>query len=192
MFCTEFLAVTKRSHMHTNTMKHTKTWVYGAMGWIRCVCWEKLQARTIALIAPVLYVLQQVSCCYETIPNTPKYYKMHQNICIRSNGMDWLCSLRKIPMWLRGTNFCINCTSSVCFVQLRNDPKCTQTLWNTPKHEFRVQWVGSGAFVAKNTMWLRGTNFCINWTSLVCFETRFLQLRNDPKCTQILRIAPKH
>ena len=49
------------------------------MGWIRCVCWEKLQrdfvARTIALIAPVLYVLQQVKCDYETIPNAPKYYK---------------------------------------------------------------------------------------------------------------------
>ena len=25
-------------------------------------------------------------------------------------------------------------------MQLRNDPKCTQTQWNTPKHEFRVQW----------------------------------------------------
>ena len=49
------------------------------MGWIWCVCWEKLQrdfvARTIALIAPVLYVLQQVSCSYEMIPNAPKYYE---------------------------------------------------------------------------------------------------------------------
>jgi len=32
-------------------------------------------ARTLALIAPVLSVLQQVSCSYETIPNAPKYYK---------------------------------------------------------------------------------------------------------------------
>ena len=50
--------------------------------------------------------------------------------------------------------FCINCTSSPhfapSFMQLQNDPKCTQTLWNTPKHEFRVQWGGSGAFVGKN------------------------------------------
>ena len=49
------------------------------MGWIRCICWEKLQrdfvARTFALIAPVPYVLHQVSCSYETIPNAPKYYK---------------------------------------------------------------------------------------------------------------------
>jgi len=26
-------------------------------------------------------------------------------------------------------------------------PKCTRTERNTPKHEFRVQWCGSGAFV---------------------------------------------
>ena len=57
---------------------------------------------------------------------------------------DWVHSLRKISTWLCGTNFCINCSSSSrfapSFLQLRNDPKCTQTLWNTPKHEFRVQW----------------------------------------------------
>ena len=60
----------------------------------------------------------------------------------------------KIPTWLRATNFCINCTTSPrfapSFMQLRSDPKCTRTLWNAPKHEFRVQWGGSGALVAKN------------------------------------------
>ena len=42
--------------------------------WVRLL--GKLQhdfvARTFALIAPVQYVLQQVSCSYETIPNAPK------------------------------------------------------------------------------------------------------------------------
>jgi hypothetical protein len=68
--------------------------------------------------------------------------------------------LRKIPTSLCGTNFCINCTSSPhfapSFMHLRNDPKCAQTLCNTPKHEFSVQWGGSGAFVGKNynvTLW---------------------------------------
>ena len=60
------------------------------MGWIRFVGCEKLQrdfvARTFALIAPVLSVLQQVSCSYETIPNAPKYYEMHQNISL---GCKW-------------------------------------------------------------------------------------------------------
>ena len=44
----------------------------GPMDWIRCVGCEKFQsdfvAQTFALIAPVQYVLQQVSCSYETIP----------------------------------------------------------------------------------------------------------------------------
>ena len=113
------------------------------MGWMKCVCSEKLQcdfvARTFALIAPVHRILHQVSCSYETIPNAPKYYK---------GPMGWMCPLRKIPMWLRGTNFCIKCTSSPrfapSFMQLRNHSKCTQTLLNAPKHEFRVQWGGSG------------------------------------------------
>ena len=69
------------------------------MGWIRCVACEKLQrdfvAWTFALIAPVQYVLQQVSCSYETMPNAPKYYEMNRNIGIVSNGVDWVRSLQK-------------------------------------------------------------------------------------------------
>jgi hypothetical protein len=70
------------------------------MGCIRCVGCEKLQrdfvARTFALIAPVQYVLQQVSCSYETIPNAPKYYETHRNISLVSNGVDQVHWLRKI------------------------------------------------------------------------------------------------
>ena len=170
------------------------------MGWIRCVGCEILQrdfvARTVALIAPVLSVLQQVSCSYETIPNAPKYYETHQNISLGCNGADWVHSLGKIPAWLRGTNFCINCTSSPCFapsfMHLRNDNKCTQTLWNTPKHELGSNGVDQVVRLRKITTQLRGTNFCINCTSLVCFATSFMQLRNDPKCTELLRNGPKH
>ena len=134
------------------------------MGWIRCVHCEKLQcdfvARTYVLIAPVQYVWQQVSCSYETIPNAPKYNKMDRIISLGSNGVDLVHSLRKILTLLRGTNFCLNCTSSVCFapsfMQLRNDPKCTQILRNIPKHYFRVQMGGLGLSIAKNpdiTLW---------------------------------------
>src|SRR6185312_5868862 len=53
---------------------------------------------------------------------------------------------------LRGTKFC---TSSARFaprfITQANSPKCTQIVQNTPKHQFRVQWGGSGAFVAKNS-----------------------------------------
>ena len=115
------------------------------MGWIRCICWEKLQhdfvAQTFALIAPVPYVFHQVSCSYETIPNAPKYIETYQNITLGSNWVDWVCLLRKTPTWLRDTNFCINCTSwprfARSFMQLRNDPKCTKIL----QRSNGVDWV---------------------------------------------------
>ena len=144
--------------MHPNTMQRTKTWVRGPMvliGRVRC---EKSQrdfvARTFALIALVRPILNRVSCSYETIPNAPKHYATHQNMNLEANWTDWVRSLRKIPIWLHGTNFSINYTSSPRFapslMQLWNDPKCTQTICNAPKHEFRVQWGGLGAFVEKN------------------------------------------
>jgi len=112
------------------------------MGCIRCVGCENLQrdfvARTFALIAPVQCVLHQVLCSYETITNAPKQYETHQNMSLGSNGVDQVRWLRKITKRLCGTNFCINCTSSVCFaksfMQLQNDPKCTEILRNRLKH----------------------------------------------------------
>ena len=90
MFCNKFHAVTKRPQMHPNTMIRTETLVLGPMGWIGSVRCEKSRcdfvARTFALIAPVQYVLQQVSCSYEMIPNAPKHYERHQNMRLGSNG----------------------------------------------------------------------------------------------------------
>jgi hypothetical protein len=119
--------------------------------------------------------------CTRTQVNAPKHE-------FRVNGVDWVRWLRKIATWLRGTNFCINCTSLVCFatsfMQLRNNPKCTKyyetdrniSLWSNG-----VDWVRS---LQKIPTWLHGTNFCINCTSSVCFVTSFMQLRNNPKCTK--------
>ena len=159
MFCNKFHAVMKRSQMHPNTTKCTETIFLVPMGWIGSVRCEKSQrdfvAWTFALIALVHPVLLCVSCSYKTITDEPKHYETYQNMSLGSNVVDWVRSLQKIPTCLRGTYFCINCTSShyfaPSFMQLRNDPKCTQTLCNTPKHEFRVQLGGSGAFVAKNS-----------------------------------------
>ena len=72
-------------------------------------------AWTFALISLVWCVLQQVSCSSKTVPNAPKRKKTHQNMCLGSNGVDRECSLRKIPTWLRSTNFCINCTNLARF-----------------------------------------------------------------------------
>ena len=125
---------TKRSQMHPNTMQRTKTWFQDPMGWIWCVHWEKSRpdfvAQTLALIAPVHRILHQVSCSYKTTPNASKHYATYQNMSLGSNGADWVRSLRKIPTWLRGMNFCINYTSSPrfapSFMQLRNQPNTLQ------------------------------------------------------------------
>src|SRR6185369_16291721 len=127
------------------------------MWWIGCVRCEKSRrdfvARTFALISPVHSVLHRVSCSYETITDEPKHYETYQNMRLGSNGVDWVF-VAKNPDVTSGTNFCINCTSSPCFalsfMELQNDPKCTQKPYNAPKHEFRVQWGRLGAFVAKN------------------------------------------
>ena len=51
----------------------------------------------------------------ETIQNAAKHYETHQNMSLGSNGVDRVRSLRKILMRLRGTNLCINYTSSTYF-----------------------------------------------------------------------------
>ena len=97
------------------------------------------------------------------VPNAPK---SHQNMSLGSNGVNRVLSLRKIPMRLRGTNFCTSSASfAPSFVRQPNDPKCTQTVWNAPKHEFMVQWGGLGAFIEKIPAWLGRTSFRINCTS---------------------------
>ena len=152
------------------------------MGWMGCVGCEKLQndfvARTFALIPPVQYVLQQVSCSYKMIPNASKYYETNRNITLGSNGVDLLHSLRKIPSWLRGTNFCMNWISSVwfatSFMQLQNDTKCTQILRNIPKHYFRVNGVDLVHSLRKIPTSFRGRNFCMNCTSSPRFAPSFM------------------
>ena len=70
------------------------------MGWIGCVRGKKLQRdfveRTFLLIAPVQYLLHQLSCTYETIPNALKYYGTQRNISLVSNGVDQVRLLQKI------------------------------------------------------------------------------------------------
>ena len=170
------------------------------MGRVQCVRCEKsrcdLVARTFALIAPVDPVLHRVSGSYETIPNAAKHYATHQNMSIGSHGVDSVCSLQKIPTWLRGTKFCIN--SPVRTVLYR--VSCSyETIPNAPKHYATHQnmILGSNGVdllrsLRKIPTWLRCTNFCINFTSSIRFAPSFMQLRNDTKCIQTLCNVPKH
>src|SRR6185503_2458224 len=105
--------------MHQNSTKHTKTSVYGLMGWIACVHCEKFRcdfvARNFSLIALVQPVLHRVSCSNETNPKCTQTVQKKPILDLGSNGVDRVRSLRKIPMRLYGTNLCINCTSSTRF-----------------------------------------------------------------------------
>ena len=95
------------------------------------------------------------------VANAPKRYGMHENMSLGSNGVDRVGSLRKILTQLRGTNFCIiSARFSPSLVRQPNGPKCTEMVRNAPKQDFRVQWGGSGAFVAKNSN-------AISWNELV-------------------------
>src|SRR6185369_3895136 len=97
--------------------------------------------------------------------------------------VDRVHSLQIIPTRVCGTNFC---TSSArfapCFVRQPNGPQCTQIEQNAPKHQFSVQWGGSGAFVAKNSDATSCTNFC---TRSARFAPSFITQPNGPQCTQI-------
>ena len=92
---------------------------------------------------------------FVTQPNAPQCKQIvqnAQNISSGSNGVDRVSSLRKILTRLHGTTFC---TSSArfasSFVRQPNSAECTQTVRNTPKCQFTVQWGGSGAIVVKNS-----------------------------------------
>ena len=114
-------------------------------------------------------------------PNTPKWYEIHQNVSLGSNGVDRVRLLRKIWTRLRGTNFC---TSSArfapSFVRQPNVPKHTQIVQKAPKHQVRS--------LRKIPTRLRSTNFC---TSSVRFPPSFVRQPKSHARTQLVRNAPK-
>src|SRR6185503_1250540 len=96
--------------------------------------------------------LRGTNFCNSSARFAPRFVRQPIDISLGSNGVDRVRSLRKIPTRLRRTNFC---TSSArfapSFVRQPNGPECTHIEQNAPKRQFRVQWGGSGAFVAKNS-----------------------------------------
>ena len=70
-----------------------------------------------------------------------------------------------------------------------NAPKYYETHRNIGIGSNVVDWLCS---LQKISTRLRCMNFCNNCTSSTHFAPCFMQLRNDPKFTQILRNIPKH
>ena len=97
-------------------------------------------------------------------------------------GWFWCVHCEKIPTLLRDTNFC---TSSAhfapSFVRQPNGPECTQMVLNAPKHQFRVEWVGSGAFIAKNSNTTSCMNFCISSARFALSSYGNQMVPNAPK-----------
>jgi hypothetical protein len=164
------------------------------MGWIRCVRCVKLQcdilARTFVLIALVQYILQQVSCSDETIPNAPKYYETDRNISLGSNGVYWVRCCEKSRRDFLARTFALIAQVrpvlhrvSCSYKTIPNAPKRYET---HKKMSLGSNGVDQVRWLRKITTRLRGTNFCINCTSSVCLATSFMHLQNDPKCTQTL------
>ena len=106
------------------------------------------------------------------------------------NGVNRVSSLRKIMMRLRGTNFCTSSARfALSFVRQPNGTKCIRIVQKTPKYVFRVQWGGSGAFVAKNSDET-------SWHKLLpqfgAFAQCVVTQPNCTKCTQGVQNSPKH
>ena len=143
--------------LHPNSMKCSKMSVFGTMVWIGCVRCEKFRHDFVArTFALVRLVLHRVFKATKQSRMHPKQYKTHQNISLGSNWVDRVRLLRK----------------------------CTQIVRNAPKCQFRIQWVGSGAFVLKNsdaTSW----HELLHQFAPFCTEF-FVRQPNTPKCTQIV------
>ena len=127
------------------------------MGWTKCFGCEKLQrgfvAQTFALIAPVQYVLQQVSCSYEMIPKHPNTMKRTETLVLGPIG--WTGSVRcgKTRHDFVARTFALIAPVQYVLQQVScsyetmqmhtNTTKCTETLVLDP-----MGWIS--AFVAKN------------------------------------------
>ena len=82
----------------------------------------------------------------------PKLYETHKNMGLGSNGGGSVAFVAKNS---DGTSwhevfhqFDPFCTE---FCKATKQSQMLKKVENRPKHEFRVQWGGSGAFVAKNS-----------------------------------------
>ena len=165
-----------------NAPKHEFRAQWGGLGRSLRKLQRDFVARTYVLIAPVQYVLQQVSCSYEMIPNAPKYYKTYRNITLGSNGVDRVRPLRKFRCDFVAQTFDLIARVhpvlhrvSCGYEMIPNAPKHYEThqnmsLWSNGVDQVRL--------LRKITTWLRGTNFRINQFSMFCTNFHALTKRS--------------
>ena len=144
--------------------------------------WHKLLYH--ACFAPSFVRQPNGTKCNQIVWN-----ETHQNMSLRPNGVNTVCLLWKITTWLHGMNFCTSSARfALSFVRQPNGPKCIQIVQNTPKHEFRVQWSGLGAFVTKNsdaTSWHELLHQVGRFCTECCNATKLAQMYpNSTKSTE--------
>jgi hypothetical protein len=91
-------------------------------------------------MAPVWPVLHRLSCHNETVRNAPKH----------EFWVQWSGSGGFNAKNFDSTSFSETCALMALVRPILHRLSCSnKTVQNAPKHEFWVQWSGSGAFVAK-------------------------------------------
>ena len=111
-------------------------------------------------------------------------------MCLESNGVDRVRSLRKTPTQLRGTNICTSLARFALSVVTQPDyPKCTQIVQTHRNMRLGSNGVDQEHSFQKIPTRLHGTNFC---TTSACFAWSFVRQPNSSKCTQIVQNTPKY
>ena len=139
------------------------------MGWIRCIRCKKFRrdfmARSFAQLRPFCTEFRKATKRSRMYPNSTRCTKTS---VLGTMGWIGCVHCKKNPTRLRGTNFCTSSAHfALSFVRQPNGPECTQIVRNTPKRQFRVQWGGSGVFVAKNSD-------ATSWHELCTSSSRFV------------------
>ena len=147
------------------------------MGWIDSVHYKKFRCdfveRTFALVAPVQPVLYRASCSNKTIQNASKHYETHQNMSLGPNGGIECIRCKKFRCDIVAKTFAL-----ISPVQpVLHQASCiNETIQNAPKHYEMHQNMSLGSngvdrlrSLQKNSMRLRGTNFCISCASSAHF-----------------------
>ena len=147
------------------------------MEWIVSVCCEKLWhdfvVRTFTLITPVWRVLHQVSCSSETVTNAPKRKEMQKNMSLGSNGMDRERRYEKFRHDFVARTFALIAPVWRILRQVSCSSKTVPTAPNR-KETHQTMSLVSNCVDQEHSLWKiltrhRGTNFCINCTSVARF-----------------------
>ena len=120
--------------------------------------------------------------CTQMIRNTPK-----RQFRVQLSGLGAFVAKNSDTIsWHDVLHLCGPFSTEFCKATKRS--RMHPMVQNAPKHQFRVQWSGSGVFVGKNSDAISRHEFC---TSSARFPPSFVRQPNSPGCTQMVQNAPK-